>query len=131
MATLAAEVVPFATAAVGMYGRAVLAKAWDNVADATIKTGTRVLQAIFGQKKDGEELPVVIAEVIDNPGDEDYVNALKLKIRKALEADVALARDIAAIVAEARPNVTVNQHVVAGRDAYNAGRDMNINRRPD
>jgi hypothetical protein len=36
---LAAEAVPVATAAIGMYGQAVLAKAWDDVADATIKGG--------------------------------------------------------------------------------------------
>lgn len=64
---LAAEVVPIATAAIGIYGKAVLAKAWDDVADATIKAGVRLLQRVFGHKKEGEALPDVLADVVDTP----------------------------------------------------------------
>ena len=128
---LAAEVVPFATLAISTYGTAVLAKAWDNVADASIKGGLRLLQRIFGHQKDDEPLPTVVAEVVDYPDDEDMVVQLRLAIRRALQADPALAQEVAAIVQETTPSTPVSQHIVAGRDAYAAGRDMTVNRRPD
>jgi hypothetical protein len=127
----AAEAVPIATAAIGIYGKAVLAKAWDDTADVTIKAGLRLLQRVFGQRKDGEALPEVVADVVAHPDDVDVVAQFRLTIRRALEADPALAKEVATIVTEASPGTSVSQHVVAGRDAYAAGRDMTINRRPD
>jgi hypothetical protein len=123
LATLATDAAPFAALAVVTYGRAVLAKAWDDVADVSIKAGLKVLQLVFGHKERDEALPDVVAEVIDNPDDEDYLNQLKLTIRKALERDEALAEKVAAIVAEARPSQAITQNVVAGRNAYVFGRD--------
>ena len=66
---LAAEVIPVAMTAIGMYGQAVLAKAWDDVADVTIKAGMRVLQRVFGLKKEGDALPGVLANVVAHPDD--------------------------------------------------------------
>ena len=66
-----------------------------------------------------------------HPDDEDVVAQFRLTIRRALQADPALAKEVAAIVAEASPRKSVSQHVVACRDAYTAGRDMTINRRQD
>jgi hypothetical protein len=128
---LAAEAVPIATAAIGMYGRAVLAKAWDDVADMTIKAGLRVLQQIFGRKKEGDALPAVLADVVAYPDDSDVVAQFRLTIRRALEADPALAKEVAAIVAGVSAGNSVSQHVVAGRDAHVAGHDITITRRPD
>jgi hypothetical protein len=128
---LAAEAVPIATAAIGMYGRAVLAKAWDDVADVTIKAGLRLLQRVFGRKKDGDALPAVLADVVAHPDDSDVVAQFRLTIRKALETDPALAQEVAAIVAGASGGTSVSQHVVARRDAYVAGRDMKITRHPE
>ena len=128
---LAAEAVPMATAAVGLYGKAVLAKAWDDVADATIKAGVRVLQRIFGVKKEGDALPAALADVAAHPDDSDVVAQFRLAVRRALEADAALAKEVAAIMAEAAPAGSVSQRVTAARDAYTAGRDMTITRRPD
>ncbi len=128
---LAAEAVPIATASIGMYGKAVLAKAWDDVADVTIKGGLRLLQLVFRSKKDlGEALPEAVTDVIAHPDDSDVVAQFRLAIRRALEADSVLAEEVAAIVAEVAPGASVSQHVVAGRDAYTAGRDMTITRRP-
>jgi hypothetical protein len=136
-AILAAEAVPLAAIATSTYGRAVLAKAWDDVADASLKAGLKLLQRVFGHRKDDEGLPAAVAEVIDHPGDEDYLALLKLEIRKAIERDAALAREIAAIVADAGPTGNVTQHVVSGhdsnvfgRDGYIAGRDIKITRPP-
>jgi hypothetical protein len=104
------------------------------VADASVKAGLKVLHLVFGRRNDDEALPDVVMEVIDNPGDEDYLSQLRLTIRKALERDAALADKVAAIVAEARSSQSVNQNVQAGnnayvfgRDGFVAGRDVRIN----
>jgi hypothetical protein len=129
IATIAAEVTPAAAAALSAYGVAVLAKAKDDLADATVGAGRRALQRIFGRRAEDSELPVVLAEVIENPGDEDYLSALRLAIRKALQGgDAQLLADVREIIAGARPNITVSQNISAGRDAYTAGRDMTITR---
>ena len=128
---LAAEAVPIATAAIGMYGRAVLAKAWDDVADVTIKAGLRLLQRVFGSKKEGDALPAVLADVVAHPDDGDVVAVFRLAVRRALEGDAALAKEVAAIVAGASGGTSVSQHVVAGRDAYVAGRDIKTIRYPE
>lgn len=128
---LATEIVPVAMTATGMYGQAVLAKAWDDVADVTIKAGMRVLQRVFGLKKEDDALPGVLADVVAHPDDSDVVAQFRLTIRRALEADPALAKEVAAIMAEATPAGSVSQRVTAGRNAYVAGRDMTITRRPD
>ena len=57
VASLAAEMTPYVSAAVGAYGGAVLAKVRDEAADATVGLGRRLLQRVFGTKADGEPLP--------------------------------------------------------------------------
>jgi hypothetical protein len=129
IAAIAAEVTPAAAAALSAYGTAVLAKAKDDLADATVGAGRRALQRIFGRRAGDGGLPVVLAEVIENPDDEDYLSALRLAIRKALQAgDAQLLADVREIMGAARPNVTVTQTISAGRDAYAAGRDMTVTR---
>lgn len=128
---LAAEAVPIATAAIGIYGKAVLAKAWDDVADVTIKAGLRLLQRVFGCREEGRALPAVLADVVAHPDDNDMVAQFRLAIRRALEADPVLATEVVAIVAEVASGTSISQHVVAGHDAYVAGRDMTITRLPD
>lgn len=129
--SLAAEAVPIGMAAVGVYGKAVLARACDDVADVTIKAGLRLLQRVFGRKRDVEPLPYVVADVVAHPDDDDVVAQFRLAIRRALEADPMLAKDVAAIVGEAGRASLISQHVVAGRDAYTAGRDLTITRQAD
>lgn len=137
LATIAAEAVPLAAVAASTYGKAVLAKAWDDAADASLKAGLKLLQRVFGRSQDDEELPAAVAEVIEHPGDEDYLAQLRLEIRKAMERDAALAGEIAAIVAAARPAGDVTEQIVSGRDSnifgrdgYIAGRDIKFIRPP-
>lgn len=129
LATLAADMTPYMTTALSAYGGAVLAKVRDDTADATVGLGRRLLQLIFGRRHDGEPLPVVLVDVIEDPGDADYLGALRTAIRKALEANPAMLAEVREILAQARPNVTGNQraradrggvaqNVTAGRDAF-------------
>jgi hypothetical protein len=56
-------------------------------------------------------------------GDGDALGAVRLAIRQALAADLALQAEVQAILATA-PGIT--QQIHAGRDAYTAGRDQTI-----
>ena len=127
--SLAAEMTPYVSAAVGAYGGAVLAKLRDDAADATVGLGRRVLQRIFGSRAEGEALPGPLADLVADPYDDDMLAAVRLAIRKALATDPALAADVRSMLAGA-PGVT--QQVRAGRDAYTAGRDQTVTnyRRP-
>jgi len=130
VATLVADATPYVTAAVGAYGGAVLAKVRDDAADATVGVGRRLLQRVFGRRNENEPLPEPLAELVSYPDDADVLAALRVAIRRQLEADAAMLADVRSLLASA-PGTTVTQHVRAGRDAYVAGRDMTINRRPE
>ena len=130
VATLVADATPYVTAAVGAYGGAVLAKVRDDAADATVGVGRRLLQRVFGRRKEDEPLPVPLAELVSYPDDADVLAALRVAIRRQLEADAAMLADVRSLLASA-PGTTVTQHIRAGRDAYVAGRDMTVNRRPE
>lgn len=120
--SLAAEMTPYVSAAVGAYGVAVLAKVRDEAADATVGLGRRLLQRVFGSRNAGESLPGPLADLTDNPQDADALAAVRLAIRKALAADPVLEADVRSMLT-ARG---VTQQVRAGRDAYTAGRDQVI-----
>ena len=123
VATLAAEMTPYVSAAVGAYGGAVLARMRDEAADATVGLGRRLLQRIFGHRGEGEPLPGPLADLAADPGDGDALAAVRLLVRKALAADPVLAAEVGSMLAAA-PGVT--QQVHAGRDAYVAGRDQTV-----
>jgi len=130
VASLAAEMTPYVSAAVGAYGGAVLAKVRDEAADATVGLGRRLLQRIFGSRSLGEPLPGPLADLAASPQDEDALAAVRLAIRKALAADAVLDAEVRSMLADA---AGVTQRVHAGRDAYTAGRDQTVinYRRPD
>jgi hypothetical protein len=123
VATLAAEMTPYVSAAVGAYGGAVLAKVRDEAADATVGLGRRLLQRVFGSREEGEPLPDPLSSLAADPDDGDALAAVRLAIRQALADDPALQAEVRSMLASA-PGVT--QQVHAGRDAYTAGRDQTI-----
>lgn len=161
IAQVAAEMVPYVTTALSAYGGAVLAKAEDGAADATVGLGRRLLQRIFGRRQDSDPLPPVLAKVIANPGDPDYLGTLRATIRDALESDAQMLAEVREILAQAKPTVTVGPqsaqadhgsiaqniaaggnvttshtinngpNISAGRDVSYAEGDMTIYRRPD
>lgn len=133
IATVAADVMPYVTAAAGAYGLAVLKKAEDSAAgktvDAMARWGKRALQAVFGHRAEGEPLPEVLADVIGNPGEEVFASALESAIAVALTKNARMLAEVREILAEVGPQPTVTQNIKAGRDAFAAGRDMTINHR--
>ena len=105
LAVLVGEVAPYVTAAVGAFGGAVLARANDQAADATVGLGRRILRLIFGTRAAGE-VPEPVADLAADPGDPDLQAALRVAIYKLLAADAELAADLRGMLAGA-PVVTV------------------------
>ena len=101
VAALAAQITPYISAAAAAYGGAVLAKVRDDAADATVGLGRRLLQRIFGTRKDTDPLPWPLADLIADPGDEDAVAALRIAVRKILTADEQLRTDVAGMLSSA------------------------------
>jgi hypothetical protein len=105
LVSLAGEVSPYVTAAVGAYGGAVLACVRDEAADATVGLGRRMLQRIFGTRTAGQ-VPEPVADLAAAPGDLDLQAALRVVIARMLAADPGLAGDLRGMLAVA-PVVTV------------------------
>lgn len=97
---VAGEITPYVAAAAGAYGAAVLARAQDEAAGATVALGRRLAQRIFGIRAAGEGLPDALADVVEEPDDPDNEAALRKAIRKALLADEDLAADVRALLAQ-------------------------------
>jgi hypothetical protein len=108
VASLAAEMVPYMSAAASAYGGAVLARVRDDTADATVGLGRRLLQRVFGARTPGEQLPEPLADIVGNPRDEDAIAALRLAVRKALEASPTLTAEIESMLASAGVTVTAS-----------------------
>jgi hypothetical protein len=128
IATLVTDATPYLTAALTAYGTAVLTKVRDDAADATVGAGRRTLQRVFGHRKADEPLPATLAEVVNGPDDADALGALRLEIRRKLEADAKMLADVREVIASAQVG-THAPTIQSGRDSYYAGRDMTINRR--
>jgi hypothetical protein len=127
-ASLAADVVPYAAAAAAAYGGAVLAKVRDDAADATVGLGRRLLQRIFGTREEGEPLPEPVADVAADPADDDALAALRLAVRKALDADQGLYGEVRDMLAQAGVSVSGNvSNTISGgsfRGPVMQGRDF-------
>jgi hypothetical protein len=74
---------PGQSAAVAAYGGAVLARARDDAADATVGLGRRLLRKVFGRQVEGDPLPAGLEELVADPRDSDALAALRLEIARA------------------------------------------------
>ncbi|MEV7007205.1 hypothetical protein [Streptosporangium sp. NPDC051022] len=127
LVSLAHEVSPYVTAAVGAYGGAVLARANEEAADATVGWGRRLLQRIFGVTAEGEQVPEAVAELAADSDNEDLQAVLRVQIGKLLMADPELAAQVRVLLeqANAATGHTITTTVTAsGKGAVAAGRDI-------
>ncbi|MFC9621017.1 hypothetical protein ACFTXM_13740 [Streptomyces sp. NPDC056930] len=106
--TVASEIAPYVTAAVGAYGTAVLTRATDASADATVSLGRRILQRIRGNQQDSSELDRAVAEAAEAPEDEDFQAMLRVQIKRALLADAELTADIARLLSQSSVSLTAS-----------------------
>lgn len=91
---------PYLTAAVGVYGLGVLARAEDAAVDATANLGRRILQVVW-QRRDAQgraELEAAVQDTAEAPDDADAAAALRQQIKRALRDDAELLGELARIL---------------------------------
>ncbi len=81
---LLGQVVPAVGAAVSAYGVAVLTRAEDEAAGATVRLGQRLLDRLRGRSPEPEAIDAAVTELAETDGHADAVAALRLRIRQAL-----------------------------------------------
>lgn len=99
---------PCLTSAVGAYGAAVLTRAEDAAADATVSLGRRILQAVWrrGDASGRAALEQAVAEAAEEPDDLDVAAALRLQLRRALRNDAELCAELAVMLETAATTAT-------------------------
>ncbi|WP_285586588.1 hypothetical protein [Herbidospora sp. NBRC 101105] len=112
------------TAAISAYGGAVLARANEDAADATVGWGRRLLQRIFGVREKEQDVPEAIAELTAAPDDPDLQAVLRVQIGKLLRADPQLAAEVQAMLTQAQAVTGPATVTVSGERAVAAGRDI-------
>jgi hypothetical protein len=95
---LAKEVIAPAKAAIGAYGTAALTRDAETGAEEEAELGREVLQEIYWRAKPVEPFEVAVTGVSADPEDADAVGALRLQVKKALEADEILTAETAKLV---------------------------------
>jgi hypothetical protein len=106
--TVAAQVAPYIGSAVTAYGTAVLAKAKDAGADATVALGRRILQQVWHRTPHRPELEQAVNDAAAAPGDEDFQAALRVQVKKALLADPALTAELADLLSGSGVTLTAS-----------------------
>ena len=127
LAILVHELSPYVTAAVGTYTGAVLAKANEEVADATVGWGRALLQRIFGVTTTEEEVPEAVADLAADPDNPDLQAALRVRIGKLLAADPDLAEQVRAMLQQANTatgRTSTTTVTAAGERSVAAGQDI-------
>ncbi|WP_182872869.1 hypothetical protein [Microbispora sp. H10670] len=114
LATLVADLSPYVTAAIGAYGGAVLSKAQEEAADTTVSWGRRLLQRIFGVRAEGEPLPEVLAEIVEDPDDADLQAALRVQIRRILAQDPTMTAEVHKLLSQIPPTGTTIRITASG-----------------
>ncbi|MGW0282007.1 hypothetical protein ACWDXT_02680 [Streptomyces sp. NPDC003236] len=101
---------PFMTAAVGAYGAAVLTRAQDAAADATVGLGQRILQLLWrrGDEAARTELERVVDEAVDEQDDTYSAAVLSRILRRTLRDDPRLQEELSGLLpAPAAGTVTI------------------------
>ena len=106
--TLAQEITPYMAAAVGAYGAAVLTRAEEQAADATVSLGQRLIRRLTRGTDSG---PGTVAGAVDRLAgclaDDDLQVLLRVAVGDALRGDPDLAAEIAAWPRPAAAQATV------------------------
>ncbi|WP_330286777.1 hypothetical protein [Streptomyces sp. NBC_00576] len=112
----AAEVTPYVVSAIGAYGTAVLTRARDQAADATVSLGREILQRFTRRNRHRQELESAVSDVAEDPQDSDFQAALRGQLRRILEGDPELAAELGTLLTESGADITA-----LGERAVNIG----------
>ncbi|MFI0967588.1 hypothetical protein ACH4S8_40355 [Streptomyces sp. NPDC021080] len=127
---------PAVASAVSAYGTAVLTRAEDAAADATVSLGQRIISAVWRRRSPDQQAE--LERSLDDaarPGGEDAMGALRYQIRLALKSDPQLLAELAALLppaAATAPVVTVTAErggIAVGRNNHGA-LTTNVNTTP-
>ncbi|MFF9396883.1 hypothetical protein [Streptomyces griseoluteus] len=91
---------PAVTAAVGTYGAAVLTRAQDAAADATVGLGQRILQLVWRRRDEAgrAELERVVGEAADEQSEAYTTAVLSRLLKHALQDDLELRKELSALL---------------------------------
>ncbi|MFF2330431.1 MULTISPECIES: hypothetical protein [unclassified Streptomyces] len=112
----AAEITPYVVTAIGTYGAAVLTRARDQAADATVALGRDILERFARRNRHRQELDSAVRDLADDPEDSDFQAALRGRLRRILEQDPELTAELGALLAQSDAHVTA-----LGERAVNVG----------
>ncbi|MFG2985477.1 hypothetical protein ACGFYQ_30170 [Streptomyces sp. NPDC048258] len=112
----AAEITPYVVSAIGAYGTAVLTRARDQAADATVSLGREILQRFTRRNRHRQELESAVADVAEAPQDPDFQAALRGQLRRILEGDPEFTAELGVLLAQSGARVTA-----LGERAVNVG----------
>jgi len=111
-AVLAGTAVKFVIAVARQYGAAVLDhvedEATDAAADATVGLGRRLLRRLLGRPESSAAIGSAVTDVAEHPDEEDYTAALRVQIRKALDADPQLADEVSGMLTNAGVSIVAS-----------------------
>ncbi|SNY33454.1 RIP homotypic interaction motif-containing protein [Paractinoplanes atraurantiacus] len=124
LGVLVQDVIPFVSAAAGVYGGAVVQKVTDAAADAgadaTVGVGRRLLRRLFTSGR-GEQIQAAVVEVAESPEDEASVAVLRAQLVKALSQDPQLLQDLSQILGEAGVGTDRYKVTVTGSQGVQIG----------
>ncbi|MFF9396986.1 hypothetical protein [Streptomyces griseoluteus] len=91
---------PAVTAAVSAYGTAVLTRAQDAAADATVGVGQRILQAVWRRRDEAgrAELEQVVDEAVEEDSEAYTTAVLSRMLKRALLDDDQLRQELTALL---------------------------------
>ncbi len=111
-AVLAGTAVKFVIAVARQYGAAVLDhvedEATDAAADATVGLGRRLLRRLLRRPESSAAIGSAVTDVAEHPDEEDYTAALRVQIRKALDADPQLADEVSGMLTNAGVSIVAS-----------------------
>ena len=100
---LVGQAMPYLTAAVGMYGAAVLSRAEQSAADGTVRVGKDLLVAVYEglKRRPREDFRRRLEEMASLPADGDAMAALRFELSRILRANQAVCDEFARILQSA------------------------------
>lgn len=118
LVALVEQVSPYAVAAIGAYGSAVLVRANDEAADKTVNWGRKILQRVFGTAESEDQIPEVVGDLAADPDNSDLQAALRVSIGKILQTSEQLAAEVRTLVEAAHTQVVSSGPTQINATAY-------------
>lgn len=131
-AEVSATVVPYIATAITTYGHAVLTRVEDAAADSAIGLGQRILQCVMRRRQNQAEIETAVADLAENPDDSDLQAVLRVQIKKALQDDPDLKKELQELVSTQTDSIaSIGERSIAAKSISgiaNTGDDVTITR---